>query len=191
MYCSGCGQQVEANAQICPRCGRPVAAAPMAAGTSTAGPAGRAVYAMRPYDRVRRHLQTVGILWVVFAVWSVLQWLLAASFLAGMFGGMAHHWGRGYGPFGDSFPFGHMPWFLPFVTTLVVLRAALSLVTGLALMRRAPWARTLALVTAFLTLIKPITGTILAIYTLWVLLPAYSGAEYEQISANSAVGLPG
>ncbi len=187
MYCSGCGQQVDPNVQMCPQCGRPVAVAAVAAGPVPQGMPGQPVYAPRPYDRVRRHLQTVGILWVVFAIWSTLQWLLAASFLAGMFG---HRWGGGNGPFGDNFPFGHMAWFVPFITAIVLVRAALSLVTGLALLRRAPWGRTLALVTAFLTLIKPITGTILAIYTLWALLPAYSGAEYEQISAASEIGLP-
>ncbi len=83
-----------------------------------------------------------------------------------------------------------MTWFVPFITAIVLVRATLSLVTGLALLRRAPWGRTLALVTAFLTLIKPITGTILAIYTLWALLPAYSGAEYEQISTAAEMGIP-
>jgi hypothetical protein len=54
-------------------------------------------------------------------------------------------------------------------------------VTGIGLLRREPWARTLAIVTAFLALIHPFTGTILGIYTLWVLLPSASGQEYEQI----------
>jgi len=60
----------------------------------------------------------------------------------------------------------------------------LCLVTGIALLRRSRWARALAIVTAFLTLIRPITGTVLAIYTLWVLLPSASGQEYEQISVS-------
>jgi len=170
MYCSGCGRAVEPHFQICPACGRPVAQAPVAA--------------LQPYNRVHRHIQTLGVLWAVYAVWSVMQWLLAATFLSAMFGGMGRNWGWGVnsGPFGEGFPFMHVPWFLPFVTVIVVARSMLAIVTGLALMRRAPWARTLALVTAFLTLLKPITGTALAIYTLWVLLPGYSAAEYEQIS---------
>jgi hypothetical protein len=53
-------------------------------------------------------------------------------------------------------------------------------VTGISLLRRAPWARTLAIITAFLALIHPFTGTLLGIYTLWVLLPSASGQEYEQ-----------
>jgi hypothetical protein len=54
-------------------------------------------------------------------------------------------------------------------------------VTGISLLRRASWARTLAIVTAFLALIHPIAGTILGIYTLWVLLPFASGQEYDQM----------
>jgi hypothetical protein len=75
-----------------------------------------------------------------------------------------------------------MMWLPGFITAIVFGRAFLAAITGLALLRRAPWARTLSIVTAFLTLIKPLTGTVLAIYTLWVLLPAPSGQEYEEIA---------
>jgi hypothetical protein len=166
IYCSGCGRPMEAQLHACPACGRPVAQVPVA---------------VRAYDRVHRHLQTIGVLWVVWAVWSILQWLIAATFLSGIFG-MGRDWGWGRGPFGEGFPFMHIPWFVPFVTLVVILRSTLALATGVALLRRAPWARNLALVTAFLTLLKPITGTVLAIYTLWVLLPSYSAAEYEQMT---------
>ena len=42
----------------------------------------------------------------------------------------------------------------------------------------------LAIVCAFLTLIRPFLGTALAIYTLWVLLPSASGQEYEQLQGS-------
>jgi hypothetical protein len=54
-------------------------------------------------------------------------------------------------------------------------------VTGISVPRRASWARIFAIVAAFLALIHPISGTILGVYTLWVLLPAASGQEYEQM----------
>ncbi|HSY70824.1 MAG TPA: hypothetical protein VK798_01230 [Alloacidobacterium sp.] len=161
---------MQAFEQVCPRCGRPVPPMPLA----------------RPvlYSRVQRHIQTVGILWVVWAAWSVIGWLIALPFLAGVFGGWGWwgHGGHGYAPFGPGFPFERMMWLPGLITALVLGRALLAVVTGIALLRRVPWARTLAIVTAFLTLIKPLTGTILAIYTLWVLLPAPSGQEYEQIA---------
>jgi hypothetical protein len=59
-------------------------------------------------------------------------------------------------------------------------------VTGISLLRRAPWARTLAIVTSVLALIRPLTGNILAIYTLWVLLSSASGQEYELIVVQQA-----
>lgn len=170
MYCSACGQQIEQNQPICPRCGRQTAAAPVATPASSYF-----------YMRVHRHIQTLSILWIIYAIYISFTWLVAVPFLTGFFGGWAHHWHGGYGFYGLPF-FHHFPWFAPFITIALMGRAILSAVTGFGLLRRAPWARTLALVTAFLTLIKPISGTALAIYTLWVLLPAASGQEYDQIA---------
>lgn len=171
MFCSGCGQAMQAFEQVCPKCGRAVPPMPLA----------------RPpmYSRVQRHIQTVSILWIVWAAWSVVGWLIALPFVAGMFGGWGV-WGRGHGyhAFGQGFPFPHMMWIPEVITTLIFGRALLAVITGIGLLRRAPWARTLAIVTGFLTLIKPLTGTVLSIYTLWVLLPAPSGQEYEQIAVS-------
>ena len=80
-----------------------------------------------------------------------------------------------------AFPFFHATWLVPLITAVLVGRAILCLVTGISLLRRASWARMLAIVTAFLALIHPFAGTVLGIYTLWVLLPSASGQEYEQI----------
>jgi hypothetical protein len=75
---------------------------------------------------------------------------------------------------------------VPLITAVLAGRALLCVVTGISLLRRAPWARTLAIVTAFLTLIDPLTGTALAIYTLWVFLPSASGQEYDRIIVRQA-----
>jgi hypothetical protein len=133
---------------------------------------------------VQRHLQTVGILWIVWAVWNVIGWLIALPFVAGVFGGWGSwgHGGHGFHTFGWGFSPHTMAWLPEFITVLVVGRAILAAITGVGLLRRAPWGRTLAIVTSCLTLIKPLTGTILAIYTLWVLLPSNSGQEYDQIT---------
>lgn len=169
MYCSACGQPVDAYQTVCSRCGRPVT--PIA--TPTPPP--------WVWTRVHRHLQTMGILWIVYAGWQLVGWLIALPFLSGMFHGM-----DGWGPMheGFNFPFGHLPWFVPLITAILVGRAILCVVTGVALLRRERWGRVLAIVTAILTVIKPITGTILAIYTLWVLLPGLSGQEYESIASS-------
>ena len=44
------------------------------------------------------------------------------------------------------------------------------------------WARILAIILAFLSLIHVPFGTALGIYTLWVLLPASSEQEYQRIA---------
>jgi len=173
MYCSACGQPVDPYQPYCPRCGRPVtpiATAPPAPGMWT---------------RVHRHVHTLGILWIAYGVWTLLQWVMVVPFLSGMFRGHGFPWGHSYEGF-SVFPFSHMPWFLPMITMILAGRAILSVATGVALLKRARWARPLAIVAAFLTLIRPLTGTALAIYTLWVLLPSASGLEYDQIAAPPA-----
>lgn len=170
MYCSGCGQLIPSGQQFCPNCGRPVVQTPPVA--AAPGP--------WFYTRVHRHIQALSILWIAYAVWSVFSWLITMSIFGGFFGGYFGHWN--HGPWGNEFPFGHMPWIVPLITTILVGRAILAVVTGLALINRAPWARILAIVAAFLTILKPFTGTALAIYTLWVLLPGASGDEYEQMA---------
>lgn len=175
MYCSGCGQLLDIDAQVCRRCGKPVAGIPAVAPLSTA-------YASPGGFRVQRHVQALGVLWIVYAIFNTLQMLFAATLLTGMFGGLGNRWGMNPGLFWERFPFYNVAWLIPFITVLTVGRAILSTVTGLALLRRAPWGRTLALVTAFLTILKPVTGTILAIYTLWALISARSAHEYASIS---------
>jgi len=171
MYCSACGQMIDPYQPYCPRCGRQVT--PIA--TPTPPP--------WTWTRVQRHVHTLGILWIVYAAWMLLGWLMALPFLAGIFHGWSFPMHHGYdGFYGFGFPFGHMPWFVPFVTAILTARAVLCVVTGIALLRRTSWGRTLAIVTAILTLIRPVTGTILSIYTLWVLLPGASGQEYQGIA---------
>jgi hypothetical protein len=167
MYCSACGQPIEASQTICQKCGRQTA--PIAS------------YAPLSYqrNRVRRHMHTVAILWIAYSLWILLHWAIAVGFLAGAFTNwvhMGHSFGGLYG-----LPFFHVTWLVPLITGVLVGRAILCLVTGISLLRRAPWARTLAIITAFLALIHPFTGTLLGIYTLWVLLPSASGQEYEQL----------
>jgi hypothetical protein len=168
MFCSGCGQQVDPGQQYCLKCGRAVPyVAPVVSSTPWF------------YTRVHRHIQSLAILWIAYGVWTLFGWVLAMSFFAGMFHGYFGHWH--HGPFGE-FPFNQMPWFAPLITVIVIGRAVLCFATGIALNRRAPWARMLAIVAAFLTIIKPIAGTALAIYTLWVLMPSPSAQEYEQMA---------
>lgn len=168
MYCSGCGQLIPPGQQFCSNCGRPV---PPNAPAAT-------VPASYFYTRVHRHIQALSILWIAYAAWTLFGWLITMSIFGGAFGGYFGHWNRG--PWSE--PFARIPWIVPLITVILFGRAILSLVTGIALVNRASWARILAIVAAFLTIIKPFTGTALAIYTLWVLLPGPSGEEYDQLT---------
>jgi len=83
------------------------------------------------------------------------------------------------------FPFMPQAWLAgigSFVAVFVLLSAAVSFLVGFSLINRKPWGRTLAIVMAILVLIRIPAGTALGIYTLWVLAPAPSGAEYDAIA---------
>jgi len=167
MYCSACGQPLDASQTICQKCGRQTA------------PIASYAPALYPSNRVHRHMHTMAILWIAYSGWILLHWVIAVGFLAGAF----TNWGHINGFDGlYGFPFFHATWLVPLITCILAGRAILCLVTGMSLLRRASWARTLAIVTAFLALIHPFSGTLLGIYTLWVLLPSASGQEYEQIA---------
>ena len=135
--------------------------------------------------RVQRNLQTLGILWCAFGAYRVIGGLIGMFFLRAV----------SIGAFGDGWPFGGhsgaafgptwMSALLPFIAVYTAITAALALLVGYSLLTRRSWGRTLAIVVGILTLLKPLLGTALGIYTLWVLAPSASGAEYEAIADPS------
>jgi hypothetical protein len=80
----------------------------------------------------------------------------------------------------------HLPIEARFVPALVsvvgwglMIAAVVGLMAGWGLLQRAPWARLLTLILAFLALFNIPFGTAIGVYTLWVLLPEESAREYE------------
>jgi hypothetical protein len=65
---------------------------------------------------------------------------------------------------------------------LFLASAAIGVAAGWGLLERQPWARTLAIVVAFVNLLDMPLGTALGVYTLWVLMPASSEKEYLEAS---------
>ena len=190
MVCQACGQPVATEVRFCPHCGVQVAEPPMAPPQPVVPPpvipvGYGAVPMYLPVPRVQRNLQALGILWCVYGAYRVVSGLVGMFFLRAMtmssFGYYGWHMHDNYGWSGA-------PWMgalIPVVGFVSVVAAVLSFAVGLSLLTRKPWGRTLGIVVAVLTLFRPLLGTALGIYTLWVLAPAQSGLEYDAIADRS------
>src|SRR5205823_11290374 len=66
-------------------------------------------------------------------------------------------------------------------SALLIVGAA-GIVAGWGLLQRYPWARLAAIALGCVNLLDMPLGTALGVYTLWVLLPATSEAEYRQMA---------
>jgi hypothetical protein len=135
--------------------------------------------------RVQRNLQTLGILWCVFAAYRILGGVIG-MFVLRVFTlrGFSGDWPLNDHFFGTSGP----AWvgaILPLIAVYTVVMAVLAALVGYSLLTRRPWGRTLAIVVGILTLLKPLFGTALGIYTLWVLAPGASGLEYDVMADQS------
>ncbi len=186
MYCDGCGTQLTSGGQYCTKCGKAIlggGAAPPAAGRAmgqVAGPAGAYGAAAGSEGRVRRNLRTLATLWMIN---GILRLAGAGSMI--IFGGVFFPFLRGWrGP--GAWPMGGwgLDGFLSrgIFSAGVVIFGVLHLVLAWGLFERERWARMLGLVLGFLALVRFPLGTALGIYTLWVLLPEGSGAEYDRLA---------
>ena len=163
MFCDQCGGQLDVGARFCNRCGKEVK-----------GPID--FTAPRP-SRVQAHVRLLGILWLALSAFDVV---------AGLGAIIVARW-----IFGPEGPAAAAPVFVrPLVTIggLISLgKAALGFLAGSGLLNRQPWARSLAIVVGVISLFFQIPfGTALGVYTLWVLLPAHSEAEYEKYQSTAA-----
>ena len=192
MNCQVCGELLSPDVRFCSRCG--AAAVPgqgpsVSASVSGVRP-GAAPYAygvapvalVRP-PRVAQHVRTLGILWVCFGVWRVLGGLFGMFFLSALTTHRFARWGFPLPFDGRSFPPAWMGFMVPVIAVSVIVAAALAFGTGYGLLNRTSWGRILAIIAAVLALLKFPLGTALGIYTLWVLAPRESGAEYEHLTA--------
>jgi hypothetical protein len=156
MFCDHCGTQVLESQAFCPSCGKSM----------------RATAPMRVVPgRVAANVRTLGIMWLAYSVFR----LLTGWFLASMFPAFFNWW-----------PAAHIPFFVGDLVRVAgiatMATAALGIIVGWGLLECHPWARIMAIVLGILALLKIPIGTALGVYTLWVLAPAESGREYEQIA---------
>ena len=125
-------------------------------------------------SRVARHLNVLGLLWIIF---SALRLIPGVALMA--FGHM-------------HFPFMFMPmpgpmrlFLAPFLGAIGLLISGFAIagvIAGWGLMAHSPWARMLAIILGCISLIHFPFGTALGIYTLWVLVPDGADAEYRSLA---------
>jgi len=175
MFCSGCGQPLTPGQAVCSQCGRATAPAVPAA---PAPPVPNMAFELANYSNRVRALSTV---WFIYGGLVLITGLIGLSFANSFFNGggmwMRGPWAHGDFPFGPEF--GHS--ILRFVWVMVILRAALAFVAGWGLMERAPWGRLVAIVAAFLSILKIPFGTAIAIWTLVTLLGYRNTTLYDQL----------
>jgi 4-amino-4-deoxy-L-arabinose transferase-like glycosyltransferase len=120
-------------------------------------------------SRIAGHIRLLAIFWIAISTFRILPALV----LAAIFGGNPD-FPPGAPEFVHSIVLG--------VAALLFLGGAFGIAAGVGLLNRATWARGLAIVLGCIGLIDMPFGTALGAYTLWVLLPAESEQEYQQIS---------
>jgi len=161
MFCNHCGTQLQPDYNLCPKCGQPVtiAARPIASN-----------------NRLREHLRTLGILWIIVGAIFLLPAFAAMTFgtAASMFIPFHNAVAHTVAPF-VVFLFGG---------TLLILGIG-GICVGRALMLHRPWARMVAIVLGVFALFKFPLGTALGIYTLWVLLSNDAEAQYQQMARTA------
>jgi len=155
MFCDQCGDQLDPSKRFCARCGKEVM--------------GPVVWGAPRPGRVHAHIRLLGILWLALAAFEAMTGAIAVILANSIF--------SEYGP-------PHIPPFLhPLILGVGIFSLAKSaggFLTGWGLLNRQSWARPLAIAMGVISLFFHIPiGTALGIYTLWVLLPAHSEAEYE------------
>lgn len=159
MFCSQCGATLQPAQRFCANCGTPLgSAAPFVPGP------------IAPPTRVAGNIKLLAILWMVV---SGIR-LIPGLFMVTVLGGAASILPEEVPAF--------VPALLHGIGVFIIAGAAIGLLAGWGLLEHQPWARMLAIVLGFLSLIEPPFGTAIGIYTLWVLLPAQSETEYRQLA---------
>jgi hypothetical protein len=177
MYCSGCGQPVTPGQLVCPQCGRPIAAQPI----PPVPPVPDLGFQLATYANRIKALSTVWFIYgALVLVTGMIGLAFANSFLNGGFGPWSHApWA--HGPFPFPFGPGFGPAIIRFAWVMVILRAVLAFAAGWGLMEREQWGRIVAIVAAFLSILKIPFGTALGIWTLVTLLGYRNSTLYDQL----------
>jgi len=152
MFCDRCGTQLSGHETFCGSCGKPL----------------RPVAPPRRAGRVEAHVRMLGMFWLAYSAFRLAGGWFFSRFFS--------HWGMFWNP--------NIPFFVPGLVRglgmVLMASGVLGILAGWGLLDRQPWARVLAIVLGFFALLHFGIGTVLGIYTLWVLLPAESAQEYDR-----------
>jgi hypothetical protein len=133
---------------------------------------------MSPHDGARMDLQSLEghrrILGIVFIVMNALTLLVALGF--GAFGLAMGHFGIQHARADEQ---AVVTAVLAGVTGCLFVMGLPGIITGIGLLKRRPWSRTLALVLGCLALPNVPLGTALGIYTIWFYTQAGSDQVFE------------
>ncbi|MGH9710639.1 MAG: zinc ribbon domain-containing protein [Candidatus Acidiferrales bacterium] len=176
MFCDQCGKEATADARFCSNCGRTLPAAYQTLQSAGASP----VYVNAiPTSRVNDHIRVVGILWLVSGILQALSigwlWFVGRMVVPNVLTTLVPGFSAG-SPL-ERIVLGG----IAFVSAIIVFQALLSFIAAWGLFERQSWGRIAAIVAAVFSLWRIPFGTALGIYTLWVLLPASSEAEYRSL----------
>jgi hypothetical protein len=160
MFCDKCGAPVQPDQRFCGRCGKEFAAG--AVGFPRRG-------------RVAEHVRLLGILWLALSALTTVGGVVLLILANTVF---AHLHELPNVP--ADVPAGFLHALFGTLGFIVLAKAAAGFLAGWGLLQREPWARMLTIVLAFLALFNIPFGTAVGIYSLWVLLPAQSDAEYQE-----------
>lgn len=163
MFCNACGTEIQPGFNVCPKCATPV----------TGVVSSRTAIVTR--SRLQRHLDTLGLLWIVVGALFLLPALVLL-----LLGGTAAHFVIHDNPIVGAFG----PLIFTLIGGSVLLVGAGGVLVGWGLRDRQPWARIVAIVLGVLALFHPPLGTALGIYTLWVLLSEDGGVEYGRLTGG-------
>jgi hypothetical protein len=126
-------------------------------------------------------IRALSTVWFIYGGLSLVTGIVALSFANSFLNGggfwMHGPWARNGFPLGPGFG----PAIIHFAWIMLMLRSGLAFVAGWGLMERAPWGRVVAIVAAFLSILKIPFGTAIAIWTLVMLLGYRNTSLYDQL----------
>lgn len=166
MFCDGCGATMQLGQAFCSKCGKQIL--------------GPVTFAQVP-GRVQRHSHMLSVLWMAFSAFNALGGMVLLILGTVLFPHL-----REMDRVPSDVPVGFLSALFTTIGIVILCKAACGFAVGRGLMQHDPWARSLALVLAFISLFNIPFGTGIGVYTLWVLLPAQAQQEYDALAAAKA-----